>query len=223
MKTLSATRMMNFSGWAGEGHANVIAKRLDSQYIIHNLQTHPHRTKTEIQSERICVSIYFLKLIKQFERFVLCSVRFFFIKCTWFKIINRSIRWPYLVTVGNTVHIGFGRSLLATWSWLRYFKTWLPYLKTYCLCFSLCSCSVFTSWIVRRGKSLWGRCCRPLWSGWGPRTPGTKMKHFHFHILIFFVIHSLVLDQLTIVHSNFRSTVRLTGSMKKGGNLALIY
>ena len=34
-----------------------------------------------------------------------------------------------LVTVGNTVHIGFGRSLLATWSWLRYFNTWLPYLK----------------------------------------------------------------------------------------------
>ena len=28
-----------------------------------------------------------------------------------------------LVTVGKTVHIGFGKSLLATWSWLRYLIT----------------------------------------------------------------------------------------------------
>lgn len=27
------------------------------------------------------------------------------------------------VTVGKTVHIGFGKSLLATWSWLKYLIT----------------------------------------------------------------------------------------------------
>ena len=72
--------------------------------------------------------------------------------------------------------------------------------ETRCLCFHFSSCSVFTSWSVRRGKSRWGRCCRPLWPGWEPRTAGTKIKHFHFHINIFFVMYFLVLDQLTIVN-----------------------
>ena len=36
----------------------------------------------------------------------------------------------YLVTVGKTVHMGLGRSLLVVWSWLRYLTTWVPYLGT---------------------------------------------------------------------------------------------
>ena len=33
---------------------------------------------------------------------------------------------------------------------------------------------LLTSWIVRPGRSLWGRCCQPQWSGWAPRTPETE-------------------------------------------------
>ena len=36
-----------------------------------------------------------------------------------------------LVTVGNTVHSGLGSSVREYCSWLRYFSTWVPYLKSY--------------------------------------------------------------------------------------------
>ena len=39
-----------------------------------------------------------------------------------------------LVTVGNTVHSGLGSSVREYWSWLRYFSTWLPYLKIITKC-----------------------------------------------------------------------------------------
>ena len=65
----SSTRMMNFSRLSREGHAN--AKRIVSQYILHNFQTHPQGIEAKGQNEGVCVSIFFLKLVKQFERFVL--------------------------------------------------------------------------------------------------------------------------------------------------------
>ena len=65
----SSTRMMNFSRLSRESPQ--MQRGLSANIIIHDFQTHPQRIKAKGHNESVCVSISFLKLVKQFEWFVL--------------------------------------------------------------------------------------------------------------------------------------------------------
>merc|ERR1719228_848038 len=74
-----------------------------------------------------------------------------------------------LVTVGKTVHNGLGISVLAIWSYMRYFTTWVPYFmnlpskkKSVIYIFTMSTTRFSTSHIKNCIKYplLW---CRILW------------------------------------------------------------